>query len=107
MGCGVILRLPVFQVHIICFSMHVPRISIGDTLWDVYKRLTLYFTCSVVCPSLENITNGVVSVSGDSVGDTAHYTCVSGFYLNGASVVNCQINGRWDKPPPTCQDSEG
>ena len=49
----------------------------------------------------------MVSMTGNSAGDTATYTCDPGFQLNGASVLNCQTDGTWDNPLPTCEYTEG
>ena len=46
-------------------------------------------------------------MTGNSAGDTATYTCNDGFELNGEDVLNCQADGTWDNPPPTCESTEG
>ena len=51
------------------------------------------------CPDLSNPTDGVVTMTGNSVGDTATYTCNN---MNGEIVLTCQRNGTWNNPPPTC-----
>ena len=56
-----------------------------------------------MCPTLGNPTNGVVDLSGTSVGDTATYTCDSGYELVGTSVLNCLANGAWDNSPAVCR----
>ena len=55
------------------------------------------------CPSLSNPTNGMVAAEGNCEGDTATYTCNSGFELDGAAILTCQSNGMWDNPPPMCR----
>ena len=46
-------------------------------------------------------------MTGNSAGDTTSYTCNDGFELNGEDVLNCQADGTWDNPPPTCESTEG
>ena len=47
--------------------------------------------------------NGMVMMTGNSVGDTATYSCNDGFSLNGVDmVVTCQDDGEWSDPPPIC-----
>ena len=58
---------------------------------------------TVLCPDLDNPINGTVSQSGNSEGDTATYTCDSGYELVGHQVLNCQANGTWDTSPPICR----
>ena len=66
-----------------------------------------YSTCliivgDVMCPDLDDIPNGAVMMTGNSVGDTATYTCDMGFELVGVMMVTCQDDGMWDNPPPEC-----
>lgn len=56
----------------------------------------------VGCPPLPNIANGVVVESGRSTGDTATYSCNSGFELDGDPIRICQSNGVWSLSPPIC-----
>ena len=46
--------------------------------------------------------NGTVMMTGNSVGDTATYSCDDGFALSGVEMVTCQDNGQWSDPPPIC-----
>ena len=55
-----------------------------------------------LCPDLDDPSNGTVSLSGASVGDTATYVCNSGFMLVGVSVLTCKDDGTWTSPPPVC-----
>ena len=64
----------------------------------------LYSLSNAVCPNLTDTANGrVVVFIGNSVGDTATYSCNPGFELVGAQTVTCQADGTWSDPPPTCQ----
>ena len=62
---------------------------------------------AVVCPGLSDPVNGVLTPTGTNTGDSAAFTCNSGFELVGASVVHCLSNGTWDKPSPTCLTPAG
>ena len=56
-----------------------------------------------MCPDLTDPANGMVVMSGTLVGNTATYSCNSGFALVGAQTVTCQANGMWSDPLPTCE----
>ena len=57
---------------------------------------------STMCPNLENPVNGAVTVNGMNPGDTAIYTCISGFELVGADTLTCGDDGMWSSDPPSC-----
>ena len=47
-------------------------------------------SCSAaLCPDPADIDNGMVTFTGNSVGDTATYTCNSGFELIGDAMATC------------------
>ena len=49
-----------------------------------------HHSCSVaLCPDPPQIVNGTVTFTGNSINDTATYTCNSGFELIGPSVITC------------------
>lgn len=54
------------------------------------------------CPSLPDPVRGSVSLTGTQYGDTATYTCDTGYVLSGSAVRTCQSNGRWSGEIPTC-----
>ena len=60
-----------------------------------------------MCPDPVGIANGMVTFTGNSVGDTATYTCNSGFELIGSATVTCiQVNGNsaaFSPVPPVCR----
>ena len=45
--------------------------------------------CLVLCSSPSSPSNGEVTSAGNSVGDTATYTCNTGFELIGQAVTTC------------------
>ena len=65
------------------------------------------FILTALCPILGNPTNGMVTLTGMSVGDTANSICNDGYELIGASVLTCQNDGTWDNTPPVCQSAGG
>ena len=54
------------------------------------------------CPTLEDIPNGSVDMTGVTVGSTATYTCNDNYQLMGASTRMCQPNGTWSGEEPSC-----
>ena len=62
----------------------------------------LNFSSGITCPDLENPANGAVTVNGMNPGDTATYTCISGYELEGAATLTCGSNGMWSPEPPVC-----
>lgn len=63
----------------------------------------LYNSTAVECPALRDPENGLVDVSGSTVGATATYTCNSGFVLVGVQRRVCQREGAWSGEEPTCE----
>ena len=55
-----------------------------------------------LCPDLVDPVNGMVMMTGNSVGDTATYSCDDEFSLSGVDMVTCQGDGQWSDHPPTC-----
>ena len=64
-------------------------------------------SCSVaLCTDPVEIDNGMVTFTGNSVGDTATYICDSGFELIGGATTTCTgvINSAVFLPaPPSCR----
>ena len=46
--------------------------------------------------------NGMVMMTGNSVGDTATYSCDDGYSLSGVDMVICQDDAEWSDPYPIC-----
>ena len=57
---------------------------------------------TIMCPALENPPNGNLVLSGNTVGETADYTCNTGFILVGDSTLTCGGDGQWSGSPPVC-----
>ena len=59
---------------------------------------------AVDCGTLTNPANGQVTyTAGTLFGQTATYSCDSGYNLVGESVCTCQATGVWSGSVPTCQ----
>ena len=59
---------------------------------------------TVDCGSLTHPTNGSVShTAGTTNGQTAIYSCDTGYNLEGNSTSMCQASGNWSGSAPTCQ----
>ena len=56
-----------------------------------------------VCPTLVPPANGNLVLSGNTFGETASYTCNTGFILVGDPTLTCQSDGFWSGPEPTCE----
>ena len=55
------------------------------------------------CGVLPNPTNGQIShPNGTTVGQTATYSCDTGYNLVGDSIRMCQATGVWSRSEPTC-----
>ena len=67
-----------------------------------YDTLFLFIIIAVGCGSLDPPQNGIIVLSGVSVGDTATYNCKHGFQLIGPGTRVCQANGQWSDEAPTC-----
>ena len=66
----------------------------------------IIFLISVVvdCGDLTDPANGQVDLtSGTTFGQTATYSCNTGYNLVGDSTRTCQATGVWSGSAPTCQ----
>ncbi|XP_064388223.1 sushi, von Willebrand factor type A, EGF and pentraxin domain-containing protein 1-like, partial [Halichondria panicea] len=59
-------------------------------------------SCSPIsCGNPPTIPNGSRTFTGTTFGDTAIYTCNTGYQLSGAATMICQASGSWSTAP-TC-----
>ena len=62
---------------------------------------------TALCSDPADIVNGMVTFTGNSVGDTATYTCDMGFELIGSATTTCtqvDVNSAAFSPdPPVCR----
>ena len=72
-------------------------------VWQLAFILTPpYFHSVVECPTLNDPDNGNLILSGNTIGQTAEYTCNNGFNLGGESLLICGPDGQWTGNPPVC-----
>ena len=65
-----------------------------------------YSHSTALCPDPTDLVNGMVTSTGNSVGDTATYTCNSGFELVGNATATCtqmNMNSTVFSPIPECR----
>ena len=58
---------------------------------------------TAVCHSLQHPGNGSVNVSSYFFGDTAHFSCDTGYELLGHSDRRCESNKLWSGAQPICK----
>ena len=62
------------------------------------------FQTVVDCSALTNPANGQVSqAAGTTFGETATYSCNTGYNLVGDNTRTCQATGEWSGSEPACQ----
>ena len=58
----------------------------------------------VPCAARPEITNGTLSQPATArFGDSATYTCNSGYVLTGTAASTCRADQSWSNPPPSCE----
>ena len=63
-----------------------------------------FFPIAVDCGTLTNPANGQVTLTaGTTFGQTATYSCNTGYYLVRGSTRTCQATGVWSGSAPTCK----
>ena len=68
----------------------------------------MHDSCSAaLCPDPADIVNGMVTFTGNSVGDTATYNCDPGFELIGDATTTCTLvdvnSTTFQLMPPVCR----
>ena len=69
--------------------------------------MCIQFFTVVPCTILKNPANGTLRLTGTSYGNTATYTCDTGFVLVGSETLICGDDGMWSDLPPVCQSVVG
>ena len=65
--------------------------------------IVLLYSTAVDCGTLNDTTNGQVShFNGTTFGQTASYSCDTGYNLVGDNNRTCQADGMWSGNEPTC-----
>ena len=65
--------------------------------------IVFFFPIVVSCGTLANPANGQVGHTGATYGQTATYSCNTGYNLVGSSIRTCQATGVWSGSAPSCQ----
>ena len=58
---------------------------------------------AISCNNLSDPSNGLVTISGTSLGSTAQYTCNYGYVLVGDAIRTCERSGEWSETEPVCE----
>ena len=65
------------------------------------------FCSAALCPDPVDIEYGMVTITGNSVGDTAAYSCDLGFELIGNATITCTLvdanSAAFPSMPPFCR----
>uniref|UniRef100_H3D8L5 Sushi, von Willebrand factor type A, EGF and pentraxin domain containing 1 n=1 Tax=Tetraodon nigroviridis TaxID=99883 RepID=H3D8L5_TETNG len=56
----------------------------------------------IECSAPKKITNGKVTFTKLQFGQSALYSCLRGYRLQGPETLKCLASGEWDNEPPTC-----
>ena len=83
--------------HCMYFSIKTTNLL----LIEIHKG-TVTTTDTVLCPNLDDPSNGSVSVNYNFVGGRAYYSCNFGYRLSHYSSRRCQLSGTWSGTQPTC-----
>ncbi|EEC13583.1 neurogenic locus notch, putative [Ixodes scapularis] len=78
-----------------------PRVCQADKKWS-----GLEFSCAKVrCPPVNLPPHGRVNCTSSQLdfGTECQVACDPGYNINGSTSLICQMNGQWDKEPPTCE----
>ena len=78
--------------EVVYCSLIFPKDHYGVSLFSV-----------VDCGSLTDPVNGQVNTNGTTFGETAIYSCDTGYNLVGNNTRTCQATGQWSGNEPTCE----
>lgn len=68
------------------------------------KNLVTSYFFIVDCPVLDKLSDSIHISSGRlEFGTSVTFTCDTGYLLEGARTLICDINGTWSYPPPVCK----
>ena len=98
---NVIVLTPIITVRIIGVGTILTTHTLHNPITKLIVAQNLHFFQGG-CPALPTIENGAVTETGRNTGDTATYTCNTGYQLVGQPTRTCQANGLWSSSPPIC-----
>ena len=71
---------------------------------QILHDVRIILLTAVDCGNLTDPANGQVDhTAGTTLGQTATYSCDTGYNLVGDSTRTCQAAGEWSGSAPTCQ----
>ena len=86
------------------FHASVIPSTMPKIMQPVINTYIFYLSTAVNCGALSNPANGRVShTAGTTLGQTATYSCNTGYNLPGGSTRTCQATGVWSGSAPICQ----
>ena len=91
------------MIFILVKYCHVTIILLTCHPYIPFHFMEMIFLLVGLCPVLSDPANGMVTMTGNSVGDTATYTCDDGYELIGSMTVTCMDDGAWSDGPPMCR----
>lgn len=62
---------------------------------------------AILCPPLDDPQFGSVSISGDTIGSVATYSCNANFVLSDSTPRRCLSDGSWSGTSPICRGQDG
>ncbi len=72
------------------------------TGYKLLLELALYLILPVIdCGAPPTISDGSRTLAGTTLGETATYSCNSGFSISGSAIITCLASGSWE-PEPAC-----
>ena len=82
-----------------CFLCAIIKLNFKNVFIEAFLLST-----AMDCGALPNPANGLVNnTNGTTFGQTATYSCNTGYNLVGNSTRMCQATGVWSGSAPTCE----
>ena len=104
MPINIIICVTDFTTHY-GFQFHYTKV-IANVLFLIRSHdkvfILMFFLTAILCPDLDNVANGQVRLTGNTVGSGAIYSCSPGYTLEGFQQRRCNGDGDWEGTPPTC-----
>ncbi|XP_062873405.1 gamma-aminobutyric acid type B receptor subunit 1-like [Trichomycterus rosablanca] len=101
--------LPVdYEIEYICRGNRVivgPKVRkcLPNGIWtDMEQQSRCMFLCPRAWTSLENGRVNLQPPGPPVEGTVLHFSCHSGFQLEGKDISHCTKQGKWDSPRPLC-----
>ena len=85
---------------------HATQINILNFSWCIKQHWFTWVNISLTvdCGNLTDPSNGQAThIAGTTFGQTATYSCNTGYNLVGDSTRTCQAAGNWSGSAPTCE----